>query len=198
MCSSDLTFDARPARLVIAHDVTQRRLAEDALRASEQRLRTLMDGIPDHVWLKDTRGRFLAINRSYATARGVTETEIIGKSEFDLRPELAPVLAAEERSAVDAFRPKFQERRSHLDGKWREFIKLPIRGEDGTVTGLLSIARDITERRLRERDRHFFHRGLGQQHAVVPVRAVDRHGQVCARRSVGLGPEQDKIGRAHV
>jgi PAS domain-containing protein len=57
--------------------------SEQARRESEEQLRALLDGMPDRAWLKDTAGRYVALNRSEANALGRPTAEVIGKRVLD-------------------------------------------------------------------------------------------------------------------
>ena len=140
--------------LIMCEDVSGRRQAELALRESEQRLRTLLDTIPDQVLLKDARGRFVMVNRAMQRQIGVPEEQIIGKTVFELRPaQVASLLDSEDKQALCAPGPVRVERRSFFTDSWREIILSQIRDGSGTITGLVSISRDITERKQAELDK---------------------------------------------
>ncbi len=143
--------DGAPLLLIMCENVTARRQTELALRESEQRLRTLVDAIPDQVQLKDAQGRFVMINRAVQEHIGLPEAQILGKTIFELRPvHMATLLDAEDKQALAASSPVRVERRSYAHGRWREIILSPIRDSGGTVAGLVSISRDITERKQAE------------------------------------------------
>ena len=68
----------------------QRKLAEDALRASEALYHSLVETIPMNVWRKDAAGRFTFANQGFCQTMGIPLDELIGKTDFDLFPtELA-------------------------------------------------------------------------------------------------------------
>jgi two-component sensor histidine kinase len=90
---------------------------------------------------------------------------MIGKSEFELRAGAAAAIADEDRAAMAAVSSLRVERKGYLDGSWREFTKTPIRSTNGAVVGLVNISRDITERKLVERERR--ERDLEQRRALV-------------------------------
>ena len=157
--------------LIMCENVTERRRAELALRESEQRFRTLLDTIPDQVQLKDAQGRFIMLNRATQDLFGVAEDQILGKTVYDLRPpDLAALLDAEDKQALSAPGPIRVERRSHTRDSWQEIVLSPIRDGGGTVTGLVSISRDITERKQAELDKL---RDSEQRYRTLVEHAVD-------------------------
>jgi len=129
-------------------DISERMRITTALRDSEQRLRALLDGIPDRVWLKDRDSRFVALNRSYEAACKKPMVEIIGTRGLANIPQhhIAGMLA-EDRSVMETRTPLRYERKSVFEDSWQDVIKAPIVAEDGTVIGVVGISRDITERK---------------------------------------------------
>ena len=199
--------DGAPLLLIMCEDVTARRQVELALRESEQRLRTLLDAIPDQVYLKDVQGRFVMINRAVQEHLGVPEARILGKTIFELRPlEIATQLDAEDKQALASTGPVRVERRSYIGDNWREIILAPIRNGAGAVTGLVAISRDITERKqaelevLREREQRY--RTLVEQ-AVDIIYQTDAEGYFtyfntsAALRMLGYD-RQDLLGRHYL
>jgi PAS domain S-box-containing protein len=124
---------------------------QDRLALSERRMAALLDGIPDRAWLKDAQGRYLAVNRSEEQAHGISAAQVIGRNAADIWPaEEARQVNDEDRAAMAAPGTSRFERRSVLDGTWREYVKAPIRTAQGEVAGLVGLSRDITERKLAE------------------------------------------------
>lgn len=125
------------------------------LAHSQGRLRTLLDTIPDLVWLKDTDGVYLACNPRFEQLFGAPESEILGRRDRDFLPaELADFLRANDRAAIAAGGPRVNEEWATFaaDG-YRglfETIKTPVRDAKGRVLGVLGIARDITARKEAE------------------------------------------------
>lgn len=156
--------DGKAARLVaIQQDITERRRAEIALRDSEARLRTVLDTIPDQVRLRDTEGRYVMVNRAAREHLGCPEEAIIGRTIHDLRPrEIAQQIDAMDKALAAKGELTRVERQSFADPAiWREEIAAPMRSGDGRVTGVVSISRDISERKqaevdtLREREERY-------------------------------------------
>ncbi|MBI2504353.1 MAG: response regulator [Candidatus Latescibacteria bacterium] len=118
-------------------------------------LHTLMDHIPDHIYFKDTAARFTRINSAMARALGLRDPrEAIGKTEADLLPEAARQFYEDERRIIELAQPlvdQVEEVRGE-GGKncWYSTTKVPLRDKQGTITGLVGISRDVTERQCLE------------------------------------------------
>ncbi|PKP29876.1 MAG: hypothetical protein CVT99_15495 [Bacteroidetes bacterium HGW-Bacteroidetes-16] len=139
----------------ISQDITSRRQAEMALRKSESHLRTLVNTIPDLIWLKDTNGLYLSCNPMFERFFGASEPEIIGKTDYDfVDRNLADFFRKNDLKAIEAGKPTSNEEWvTFADDGHRAFldtIKSPIYDSDGTVLGILGIGRDITERKEAE------------------------------------------------
>ncbi len=127
-------------------------LASRNLRNSEGNLQTLLRTIPDLVWLKDDAGVYLACNAMFERFFGTTAANIIGKTDYDfVDKELADFFREHDRKSVIAGRPSVNEEwLTFADNGYRglfETIKTPMFDATGQLTGVLGIARDITERR---------------------------------------------------
>jgi len=132
-------------------DCSERRAAELSLAAERRLLRTLLDTLPDLIWLKDVEGRFLICNRMFERFVGHTEAEILGATDYDLvESTLADTFRANDRRAMSAGMPVSNEEWiSFADDGHRvllETIKTPMPGEAGAVVGVLGVGRDITAR----------------------------------------------------
>jgi PAS domain S-box-containing protein len=121
-----------------------------------RRLRTLIDTLPDLVWFKGLDGRFLACNVRFERFIGAPENELLGQpaSAF-LPPAIAAEFAAADQRAIEARAPvphQFTLTYAH-DGHHEqvESLHTPVFGAYGELTGVLSIGRDVTQRRDDER-----------------------------------------------
>lgn len=125
----------------------------DELRASEARLRSLVDQAKDGIFLADTEGRYIDVNEAGATMLGYTRDEILGMSIPDvLAPHERPKFAAERARIIAG-----KTTRNEFDLQRRDGSVVPVE----VVASLLSdgrwqaIARDVTERKeLRNRLRN--------------------------------------------
>ena len=131
---------------------TERKMAENALIQSESRYRTLVNTIPDLVWLKDLEGVYLSCNPTFERFFGAKESEIIGKTDYDFKDkDLSDSFREHDRKARDIDGPSVNEEwLTFADDGYHglfETIKTPMRDTHGNVIGGLGISRDITERK---------------------------------------------------
>jgi PAS domain S-box-containing protein len=128
-----------------------------ALQASEERYRLLIENAADEIWTMDFEGRFTFVSPSVEKVRGYTPVELMGMSlEEVFAPASAAALREEIRLVVAAAagNAPFPEFSRELDEKckdgstiWTEVTATGIRGEDGRIVGIFGIARNITERK---------------------------------------------------
>lgn len=143
--------------LGIGRDITMARRIQEALQDSEEKLRTLIDAIPDSVQFKDSDGRWLAYNRTAARVLGLEAVECSGKSDMELAELADPghrqallECYRTDREALHAGRiTRHEEEIRQASGEIRHFdvTKVPIHSEDGVPKGLVILARDVTEAR---------------------------------------------------
>jgi PAS domain S-box-containing protein len=139
-------------------DITDRKLAEGALRDSEHRLHTLVQTIPDLIWLKDKDGVYRSCNTMFERFFGAKEADIVGKTDYDfVDRELADSFREHDNKAMAAGKiTSNEEWITFADDGHRAFldtIKTPMYDARGTLVGVLGIGRDITNRMAVERIR---------------------------------------------
>ena len=134
-------------------DISDRKLAEYALRESEARLRVMLDHSPSLIFLKDLKGRYLDVNQQFERTFHLTRQDIIGKTDHDIfPPEQATAFRANDLKVLQAGRSlQFDEAALHDDGPHTSIVsKFPLRRLDGTPYAICGITTDITERKIAE------------------------------------------------
>ena len=137
-------------------EMVERERAEVLLRESreyllvhEARLRALLRSLPEQVWMKDRAGRYLAVNAEFERFQGVSEGEVLGKSDFDMGAwDRSEHYAAQDQATLAAAEPLvFLETETSAAGGERhlEVTKTAVRDDRGDVIGVVGIARDMTE-----------------------------------------------------
>ena len=152
------------AGLLILRDLAARHRAEEALAQEHNLLSSIINAIPNHVYVKDAKGRFILDNTAHRHFLGLEETvSVEGRTDFDFFAKSVaakfdaddhqviqsgePILGLEEQSLPDA-----GEQRE----TWLETNKVPLRDTDGKIVGLVGVSSDISARKLdEEKLRHF-------------------------------------------
>jgi two-component system, sensor histidine kinase and response regulator len=139
-------------------DVTERKKMEEALAYERDLLRSLLDNIPDAIYFKDTKSRFIKCSRALAQKVGYQNPdELIGKTDFDLFDhEHASQAYDDEQQIIMTGNPKIgiTEREKWGENKesWVLTSKLPLRNRDGAVIGTFGLSKDITDLKKAEKD----------------------------------------------
>jgi len=134
-------------------DITERKQAEDNLDEERNLLRTLIDNLPDRVYVMDVQGRKTISNVADWQASGGKKMEdVIGKTDLETYPpELAKEYWALDKKVIDSGIPIINREEPGLDSQgkpaWVLSSKVPLRDGQGQVLGLVGIGRDITERK---------------------------------------------------
>jgi diguanylate cyclase (GGDEF)-like protein/PAS domain S-box-containing protein len=165
------------ANMAFATDITEHKQAESALKASEERWRSLVKAIPDYVSLHDREGRFLFLNHY---ADGFLEKDVIGSSVFQyLSPKSVEVFKRGiEACHLTGMLQIFEHTAMGNHGEMREYEDyiIPIIENNEPMKTLL-VSRDITERKqageaLQNSERRF--RAIFEQ-AAVGVAEIDSY-----------------------
>lgn len=153
--SSPLGQLADGRRLVIsmAKDVTDRVRSAETIQNERALLRTVIDNLPDPIYVKDLNGRKVLANQADLENIGAgSEAEVIGKTDFELFDfETAQKTFEDDLNVLKFGNPVInREEVFHLkEGKprWLLTTKVPLTDQTGKITGLVGIGRDITEQK---------------------------------------------------
>ena len=135
-------------------DITERRRVESEIKRQSALLTSLLDSIPDIIFFKDVNGVYLGCNPPFAEFVGRPRNEIIGKSDYDLfATEIADFFREQDNRMLELCELRHNEEWiTYPDGRkiLIDTLKTPLWGVGGTLTGILGISRDITERKKAE------------------------------------------------
>ncbi|MFZ0827311.1 MAG: PAS domain-containing protein [Verrucomicrobiia bacterium] len=133
-------------------------LAQENARLVQERdlLRTLIDSLPDRIFIKDRQSRFLVNNPAHVRALGAAgQDELIGKTDLDIFPaEMARQKYDDERAMMESGQSLNREEMTvnprTKETRWLQTTKVPLRDKNGQIVGLMGISRDITDRKQAE------------------------------------------------
>ncbi|MGJ8725068.1 MAG: PAS domain-containing protein [Roseibacillus sp.] len=152
--SSKLPFRDQSGRILgtlgLSSDVTEMVKTSRALERERNTLRSLIDSIPDNIYIRGAEGKYLVGNQALATFVGEDDPEqVCGKGPHDFfGPDKAQTFLKEDRKVMESGVPVI-DRRSQLknrEGEVRDMLisKVPVRDEEGNVFGIVGMNRDIT------------------------------------------------------
>ncbi|MBF0317637.1 MAG: PAS domain-containing sensor histidine kinase [Nitrospirae bacterium] len=124
---------------------------DSLLLHSELRLlQVLMDNIPDSIYFKDAKNKFIMVNKAKADHSGTTSDDMIGKTDFDfMSMEQATKACLDDEQIIHTGTPITNkvERVTHMDGTevYNSVTKIPLYDAGGAIIGTIGISRDITE-----------------------------------------------------
>jgi PAS domain S-box-containing protein len=140
-------------------DVTERKRAEDALSQERNLLRTLIDSLPDSVfiYIKDAKSRYVVNNHAHIRTLGASsQDEVTGRTSFDFfKSDQASRFFEDEQEVLHTGEPLIDREEITYDKalgevRWHLTTKVPLRDSEGTVVGLVGMSSDITERKRAE------------------------------------------------
>ena len=207
--------DERPAKCLEGPDATElntrqaqenKQLAQENARLTQERdlLRTLIDNLPDYIFIKDRQSRYLINNKAHVQALGATcQNGLIGKTDLDIFPaELARQYHNDERAMMESGQPLNREEKTvnprTNEMRWLQTTKVPLLDEQRVVVGLIGISRDITDRKQAMESLAHAHRQLRALLDNIPDRIYFKDtqsrfvqcNQAVARRLGVESPEQ--------
>src|SRR5262249_35328322 len=135
--------------------LTSIRKSEDVLVAERTLFRLIIDTVPDLIFVKDTEGRFVMGNQAWwESVPGATrEQDVVGKIDTDIvDDDLAGLYRAYDRKVIETGQPIVNiEEPSHNSPRILLTTKVPLKDANGKITGLVGVARDVSDLRVAER-----------------------------------------------
>jgi PAS domain S-box-containing protein len=137
----------RSLRLVCLQDISERQRVEKAMRLAELQWSQFLGAAPDLMWIKNLSGRYLAANQIYLDTEQRAAAELIGLTDAEVySSEDAALFQYTDQVAIKGGVSEGEFLRT-LQKELRVFWvkKVPLRSSDGEISGILGLARDVTE-----------------------------------------------------
>ena len=151
--SYSIIFNERKARHVLINDITERKKVEEKLIGERKMLRTLIDNLPVTIYVKDVECRKIIANRADLEIVGAkSEEEVVGKTDLDtFNNEIGKRGFEDDKKVIDTGEAVLNREEDFYDNngvqRWLLTSKIPLSNENGEITGLVGIGRDITEQK---------------------------------------------------
>jgi PAS domain S-box-containing protein len=142
--------DGKVVALVLnAHDITDRKKAEDAVRESEEKFRTLFEGALNPVMMVDSQGRYIEANKAALRFLETGREELLQKTVWDYTPR--ELVASQKREHTPFIAPRTVETVYCVNGRYKTLILNIIPMDLQAERILIGIGQDITERKQAEK-----------------------------------------------
>jgi len=148
-------------------------------RSSQQLLRSVIDTTPDWIWVKDDHHRFVTVNRAIADNYGLTQEQMIGRTDYDLGIPMDLIEGDPERGIEGIRRDDELALSGEVVHRMNEIAldrngnaitletnRFPLYNAQGSIIGTVGISTDVTERRRQERRERLAYE-LGQELAIL-------------------------------
>lgn len=136
---------------VVARDLTVLKQTQAALEKEKYLLNTIIDAIPDFIFVKDKLGVYQRCNKSFEALLDTSSDKIIGRTDNDLmsKPSAEYIKARDQEVKNSGQEQRCDEPVTYNDGQRRlvDMLKLPLLNDDGDVEGIMGIGHDVTRER---------------------------------------------------
>ena len=173
----------------VINDISEQRELESAILKTKTQQKAILDNIPHLAWLKDSEGRYISVNESFAMHHNLGASEIIGKTDYDIySKELADRYYKNDCDVMQSGKRQLVEevKNTRRDKQWIETFKTPIFNEQGRLIGITGISWDITDRKkmevtIKANEEHF--RAL-LQNSSDAISILDKKGKIIFESSL--------------
>ena len=142
----------------IIQDLTDRVHADEELTQERRMLRTMIDNLPDSIYVKDLECRKVLANKADVENIGLSdESEVLGKTDLELFPgKIGERGYLDDKNIITTGKPIFDLEEEFINNKgkhrWLLTTKIPLHDKEGKITGLVGIGHDITDRKQVEEE----------------------------------------------
>jgi PAS domain S-box-containing protein len=149
-------------------------------------IQTIIDCLPDNIWVKDVKGRFVVANKSTAVRMGFSGSEaLLGKTDIELCPaETAGEYSSDEKGIFKSGNAMIDKEEFVIgalgERTWISTTKVPLRNDNNEIFGLVGISRDVTERKKEKEELHnasLYARNLIEA-TLDPLMVLDLNGNI--------------------
>jgi len=162
----------------IYRDVTERKKAEETLRESEAKFKSLVESTSDLIWETNIEGKYTYLSPQFEELLGYSPDEVVGKSPFSfIADENIKDIITQSDTIVRKAAPfsSLINKYKHLNGHllYFETSGVPIFDKNGILTGYRGISRDITKRYLAEKEVHKLSMVVHQSPITIIITGLD-------------------------
>lgn len=132
----------------VFRDITKQKNLESQIKELKEHYRTLIDGLPEKIFMKDSNSNYISCNVSFSKDFDVSPEKVFNKSDFDLfSHELAEKYIAEDKEVIKVNKQHVFSESYSINGitKTVQTTKTPIPDRDGKIIGIIGVSRDVTE-----------------------------------------------------
>ncbi|MEZ4711762.1 MAG: PAS domain S-box protein [Caldilineaceae bacterium] len=139
---------------IVIEEITERKQMELDLEQSNAILRGILESSRDAIFVRDLNGYYLLVNAAAAEQVAMSQAELIGKNYRELFPADAAAIENDDRPILEHGHSQSSENLTQHAGVTRYWntLKMPLRAANGAMLGIISSARDMTERRRAEEE----------------------------------------------
>lgn len=124
------------------------------LRKTRRDYLAIFDSVPAMIWYRDREGRILKVNQAAADSVGMSIRSLIGKNYYELFPDGAERSRRQDLEVMESGRPLVGQLRSFTTYSglkhWALVDRIPLRDEEGRISGVMVFALDITDKKRAE------------------------------------------------
>jgi PAS domain S-box-containing protein len=204
---TDLDQHSRDQIAQLSAKVRELTEANLALTNTQMLLDAMLENVPDRIYFKDAKSRFVKISTALAKRLGLASPEdVAGKTDFDFFPvEKASEFYEDEQRIIQTGEPLVNKIEKHVlsngDVSWTSTTKVPLRTPAGVVVGIAGINRDITELKLAEQKIEKINRELREASrqagmAEVATGVLHNVGNVLNSVNVAAGVLSDRLNHS--
>ncbi|HEX7587600.1 MAG TPA: PAS domain S-box protein, partial [Anaerolineae bacterium] len=155
VAAAAVVYVGRSVSQAVERAQAERQRTVDELALERTLLRTVIDNMPAHVFVKDADSKIILSNASYARSHGSSPDALLGKTDFDLYPpDIAARHRAEDQAIVQSGDALADHEEPFVDasgkGQWLLTAKVPLRDSHGQIIGIVGTKQDISERKEAE------------------------------------------------